>query len=90
MVFALSRAAASGFLSRHPRLVQCRQQHGGKDGDDGNYHEELYKGEWHKSSVFHDPVLFYFLLFFTVKLCVLLYIIADFIFFDKRGDGTPE
>ena len=34
---------ASRFRSR---LIQSRQKQPGKDGDDGNYHKELYKGEF--------------------------------------------
>ena len=43
-LFLIRRAADRSRLVT--RLSERRQKHPGKDGDDGNYHKELYKGEF--------------------------------------------
>ena len=42
-VFLIGQTVAGTRL--FSRRIQCRQKHAGEDGDDGNYHEELYEGK---------------------------------------------
>ena len=46
---------ASRFRSR---LIQSRQKQPGKDGDDGNYHKELYEGKSTESARKTDSAVF--------------------------------